>query len=573
MMPIFAFFFALLLVVSWLLPIHFDPWLTAYPEILAAFALCVALWGLLLAPKHSLQLPKSSLAILLIALVPLAQWMTGTVVFGADAWLSAGFIAILVGSLWLGFNLQALSIHSASTLPTSIPPTQQTHNYAVGFAWFLIIAALISCFLALLQWLKSDGSLWLLALNPKFRPSANLGQPNNLATLLGFGLAAVLYLFEKRMISAFIASSITLAIFAGLVFTQSRTPWVTALFIVGFWMYQSRHIHFRLSVKQLLLWVLVFVALSVLLPMLVSDLDNNSIIERGYNSSARLELYTQGLIAVKHGPWLGYGWNQFLSAQLAVANVFPSRLVSLYSHNALLDLLIWNGPIIGSLIILAAAYLLTKLLRTSKSVDSSVIWVGLSFFLMHSMLEFPHAYSFFLVPAGILLGALMASTSPIQNAWPLNKMALLVFTSVLTVGTVWTWHDYTVVEENYRAAIALLPGQKANPESIEQLKNIRLIDNMSAYSLLITMPLDGDYNDDEIQQIIKTVKRYPYSYSLTKSAYILARHNQVDLAYDYLIMLAKLHGSERLEKVLSYFASQQEQHPELALLLNKFGLE
>src|SRR5690606_17425024 len=125
--------------------------------------------------------------------------------------------------------------------------------------------------------------------------------------------------------------------------------------------------------------------------------------------AARLGMYQQFFHAILAGPWYGYGWDQVFVAQATVAAQQTDHGPSFYTHNVLLDLMIWNGPVVGGLIILATAAWFWRLLRNTRNLTSTYAWLALSCFLIHSMLEFPHAYLLFLLPAGLLLGILQAS--------------------------------------------------------------------------------------------------------------------------------------------------------------------
>lgn len=95
----------------------------------------------------------------------------------------------------------------------------------------LTIAALISVWLALYQWTLQPSNIWIADLPPNARPFANLAQPNQLATLLSMGLAAVLFFYEKHTLHRISSSLLALLLLFGIALTQSRTPWLMAIFL------------------------------------------------------------------------------------------------------------------------------------------------------------------------------------------------------------------------------------------------------------------------------------------------------------------------------------------------------
>src|SRR5690554_3448019 len=378
------FFSALFLLISWLLPIHYKPWLTAYPELIATFALCLTVLGLVFhAGIKNIKAPRIVLAIVALTIVPVAQWAFVVIYYAADAWLSVEFLLMLAASVLVGFNVRLVEKSGESRT-----------GYSAGFAWLLLTAALISSVIAVLQWLGLADSIWIHPLKPGSRPYANIAQPNNLATLLGFGLAAVLYLFESRRVSAIVSSLISVLIIFGLALAQSRTTLIASVFIIVFWYFQSKRVSLRLTTLQLAAWLALFVIISLCIPLIseLIGLSQGSIVER-IQSSKRIDMYLHFIEAIKNGSWFGYGWNQSITAQFESAHLYPPKEVTLYAHNLFLDLLIWNGPLIGSVIIVTLIVLFTKLLLAAKSLVATMCWVALSFFIVHSLFEFPYAYT------------------------------------------------------------------------------------------------------------------------------------------------------------------------------------
>lgn len=555
---ILLFFSALLLLISWTLPIHHKPWLTAYPELLAALALCLAVLGVVYQYGKSARLPKAAMFIALLACVPLLQFANGTIFFAADAWLSAGFLLMLAASVLVGFNLQLQE--QEDTLI----------RYSIGFAWLVLTAALISSLLATLQWLGLADSIWIHPLKPGARPYANIAQPNNLATLLGFGLASLIYLFEKKRVPSLIAVSCALFILLALALAQSRTTLVAALFIIIFWHFQSRRIHFRLTSWHIIGWVAAFAVISLTLPI-VSELlgsTQRSITER-VQANARIDMYLNFIEAIKHSPWFGYGWNQAITAQLAVADTFQPKEVTLYTHNVFLDLLIWNGPLLGSAIIVVLVAWFSRLLMRATSLTATFCWLALSFFIIHSLFEFPHAYTFLLLPAGVLLGMLVAETQQVNSVPHIDGMLLSALALIFFSATLWIWSEYTNIEEEHWTAVSLLPGQEVPSEHTERLNNILLLKHLSAYTKFISLPIQGNLEQKQLQEILAVSQRWPYFYSLLKSSYLLALNGETNKAYEQLLALRNMHGEPRFNEAITYLTSKQKEHPELAELLDK----
>ena len=74
MPPIFALIAAILISLAWLLPIHYRPWVTYTGELFASLSL-FALAVIYL--KDKIKLPVISLPLLLLATIPLIQYLGG----------------------------------------------------------------------------------------------------------------------------------------------------------------------------------------------------------------------------------------------------------------------------------------------------------------------------------------------------------------------------------------------------------------------------------------------------------------------------------------------------------------
>ena len=548
-----------LLLLSWLLPNHFRPWVTAYQELFAGMALVLA-GGVVLLCRGT-RLPLASILIGCLAIMPALQLAAGILGFGGDAWISASYILALAFAIFVGYNLQLAGERRLGAV------------FAECIAWTLLLGAMVSAVMAVMQWLGFTNSFWVSSVQNPARPFANLAQPNNLATLVGMGLMSLLYLFELRKTHRFPAVLLALLLIFTLALTQSRTPWLTALFIGGLWFWQRRQLESRLGSRHMLLWLLLYMAMIVSVPLLTQYLgiSSGSLMDR-VQQAARLGMYSQFIHALMEGPWYGYGWNQVFVAQAAVALQQVDHGPSVYTHNILLDLLIWNGPIIGGLIILATAIWFWRLLKESRSLTSTYAWLALSCFLVHSMLEFPHAYLLLLMPAGLLLGILQASVATGGRAYALPRVmtgAVLVIAALLTAVM---WWDYRLIEAEYNAAV-LEQHEEFVPKEQQDISDVYTLTHMREYIYFIRAPLKAGYSELQLDEVLAITHRFPHFYFLLKSAYLLTINGCVDEAYELLLLMERLHRAPGLEQALAYLLEKSEEHPDLLNLLERFDIK
>jgi len=549
--------FAILL--SWLLPSHFRPWATAYQELLAAIGLLLVCAALLVI--RDCRLPLASILIACLAVIPVLQLSAGILNYAGDAWISVSYILALALAIFAGYNLQVTSQGQSSTA------------FAEHIAWTLLLGCVISAVLAVIQWLGFASFEWISPIQNPARPFANLAQPNNLATLLGMGLMSLLFLFEQRKIYRLPAVLLALFLLFGLALTQSRTPWLTAIFIFGFWFWQQRHLKLRVTTRQMLLWGLIYTALVVSVPLLTEYLGigDGSLMDR-VQQTARWTIYQQFIQAVLQGPWYGYGWSQVFVAQAAMSLEYSLYVPTFYTHNVLLDLLIWNGPVLGGLIILFTIIWFWRLLSRANNLTAAYAWLALSCFIFHSMLEYPHAYLLLLIPAGLLLGILQASVSHDWSSVRASGVVRLVVVIAVATMTGTIWRDYHLVELEHQRAVLEVHDEFV-PKHQQDISRVYLLTNMREYVYFIRAPLRTDYSETQLAELQAITARYPHFYFLLKTAYILAVNDQVDKAHELMLMLEGLHQRHNLERSLSYMLEKTEEHPDLFKLLERFGIK
>ena len=106
-------------------------------------------------------------------------------------------------------------------------------------------------------------------------------------------------------------------------------------------------------------------------------------------------------------PWWGYGWNQSVQAHVLLASAYPELRVSVaHAHNLVLDLMLWNGFPLGLALTGGLGAWLWYQLRGATTPTQLLLLLALGVFGLHAMLELPHAYAFFLLPAALMMGSL-----------------------------------------------------------------------------------------------------------------------------------------------------------------------
>lgn len=530
---------------SYLLPNHYFPWVAAYQDFLAFFsALCVLAFCVL---SVSAVVTPGLLIFVFLAFVPLWQFSSGLIYFLGDA---------LVASLYLFcFALMLL-------VGCSFGRDGLSRRIIVAFFIVLVLAAVFSVWIALRQWLMLSGSIWVVDMPPGGRPFANFAQPNNLATLLCMAIAAVWYFYECRALGRLSSTILALFLMFGVVLTQSRTPWVGCIAVAVFWLWKAPGYSARLPIYALGVWLGIYVGLVVALPYIAEllYLSAGSLLDRA-QALHRWPLWVQLWNAVLEGPVWGYGWNQVSVAQIAVSLTYPVPLMVEHSHNILLDLLIWNGPLLGGLIIFTIAAWLIRLGMRARSVESVFCLVAVGFVLVHGMLEFPLEYGFFLFPVGLLLGV-VAGEQRSAREWVVPRVHV---GTVLVLGLgmfAWVWQEYRVIEEDHRlmrfeaARIGDLKAEQAAPDMV-------LLTQLRELIRFARTPAAEGMSAEQLEWMRKVAHRYPYPPSLFRYSLALALNGQAAQSNEQLAILRALHGDKHFDESIQALVQMQVSLPRL----------
>ncbi|MNZ69628.1 O-Antigen ligase [compost metagenome] len=534
---------------SWLVPNHYLPWVVAYNEF-AAFLLVLVLAVVTL--SGGARVSSSALMMGCLSALPLLQWQFGLIHFFGDALLASIYLAGFSAMLVIGYSCAANSLVRCRVL---------TWCCAV-----MLVAAVLSAWIALRQWLMLSGSGWEVPLRPGGRPFANLAQPNNLATLLCVGLAAVLYLFEKRLLGRLSAGMLALFLIMGVALTQSRTPWVGAFCVLLWWAWKSRVIASRLSVIGVAAWCGIYVFVLLVLPGL-ADLAHLSVpnLAARAQSMQRLDLWLQLWQAVMQGPLWGYGWTQVSVAQIAVAIEHPAPIFAANSHNIFLDLLIWNGPVLGGLIILFLVAWLALLGWRARTAESVIALLAVGFVLVHGLLEFPLEYAFFLFPVGFLLGMIEADEQ-VSSTFTMARWTH-VTGIVLSFGLfVWIWHEYRLIEEDYRL-MRFEAARVGNLRSEQKAPDVVLLTQLREFIRFARTEVHDGMSQKELAWMGGVAHRYPYAPSLFNYALALGVNKRSVEAHEQMLILRSLHGAGRYEEMCILLDSMRANYPQLGSLV------
>ena len=554
-----AVFLALSLI-ALLLPNHYYPWANFNQEFLSYLGLLLLAAGLVTARK-SISAPQTSLIVATVSLLPLLQYAFGVIFFWGDAFLTFGYIAGLALTITIGYNWQQQIASKASQL---IDPL----NALMGY---LLAAAVLSTGIAIYQWLDLSNLGYLIVdIGPGVTPGGNLSQRNNFGSLASLGIVAAFYFRQRKILSLPTLILLAALLILGLAICQSRTPWLIGLCSIV-WIFTQRK---TLSNSgQILISLLALILFYLLLTLFVLPIlaDGLLLSHDSYLRSAAIGgrgvLWPSLLSAVFSGGWFGYGWGQVAVAQMAIGDHFENSTFTEYSHNLFLDLLIWNGPVLGLILIamiLSWAYRQVKNCRCENHVF--VLW-AIGALAVHSMLEYPFAYAYFLLPVGLLIGA--AESFSDARRWSIKRPRLVsipllaIFSFVLVL----VFRDYQIAEAKHRQMRFASAGFVGAEKMHVPAGDILLLTQLSHFlSFTVTLAREN-MSDAELEAMGKVVSRYGYPPSLFRYALALGLNGRPIEAQRIMAVLQNTTNAEIYAEAFDNWASMAERYPQLSQVM------
>ena len=416
----------LMWVLPFLYPFHAYPLTTFYQEWIAVgLGLLAAAWLFTAEPWRQPAVPGIVLLPLGLLLLVLVQLIQAKLAYAGQARLLAEYFLWIALLMLLGFQLrQRLGVPVLFT----------------ALAGFMLLGAELNALVGLAQHFHWRGVIdhWVTS-RMGVSIYGNLAQPNHFANQMALGLISLGLLGVTRRIPVGLAPVLALPLLFVMVLSGSRSSWLYLMVLpLLAWRYGGGQSEARWLVRYCLLILIGFVAMHgvVKLPWLAAQDAGVTSLERLYQESGgnsiRLFLWYEAWLIWQDFPLLGAGFGQFAWQHFTrLPELGTPTITGLYNnaHNLPLQVAAETG-LAGVLLI--GGFLFAWWRRVRRDVCSHWLWwgVGICAVLgLHSMLEYPLWYAYFLGVAAIVLGALEPAgyRLSLPRMWRAMTSAVLLF--------------------------------------------------------------------------------------------------------------------------------------------------
>ncbi|MEQ1685349.1 MAG: Wzy polymerase domain-containing protein [Burkholderiaceae bacterium] len=413
-----------------------------------------------------------------------ARWSNGAQALQAA--LALLLLAALAAPLWAGapwsLALSAAGLIGAASLTAGAGAAAQRAGRGVpafrALCIGLVVAGVATSLIGLVQvyvpaW--ADGN-WIAPSGIAGRAVSNMRQPNHMSSLLLWAVIAAVWLGEtpgaSRAARVGLRAALLLMLF-GLVLSGSRTG-MLGTGLLALWGLLDRRLSRQARVALVLaplVFALFWWGAAAWSHHQHAVFGGDAQFNKSDISSSRFGIWSNTLALIEAHPWFGVGFGEFNFAWTLTP--FPGRPVAFFDHTHTLplqfavELGLPLAALVCALLLWALWGNLAQALRAPSPTETETAGVHRAAFvivlmvLLHSLLEYPLWYAYFLLPAAFAFG--LGVERPAETVEPeaptdrARTRPLLVASMVLMMGGLLSVADYL------RVVKIFMPSETAPP--------------------------------------------------------------------------------------------------------------
>lgn len=293
------------------------------------------------------------------------------------------------------------------------------------------------------------------------RAVGNLRQPNHLSSIALWSAVSLVPLAERRPAARWALAAIFALVIFSVELSASRTGMV-GVGLLALWGLVDRRLS-RFSRALLVCAPVVYAIGWAGMTVWATDTHHTfgaaARLGESDISGSRYGIWSNTWALIRQYPWTGVGFGEFNFAWTLTP--FPGRPVAFFdhTHNVVLELLVELGVPLGLLVVGLLGLALWQAFRRAFAVDGDVgigaraAFVMVLLMAVHSQLEYPLWYAYFLLPTAwawgycLGVGPALASDAPTREPSSMLRGFFLAAGALMIAGAAWAWHEYFVVAE------------------------------------------------------------------------------------------------------------------------------
>ncbi|MDD4911392.1 MAG: Wzy polymerase domain-containing protein [Sideroxydans sp.] len=521
----------------WVLPFlyyhHAYPLTTFYQEWGAAL-LGVCALPLLLTERYwqTPEVPRIIMLPIGLMLVAMAQFFLGRIIH---------FDHLLLLSLYFLFAglLMMLGYQLREQLGISVVVTM--------LAVFLVIGAELNTLAGVIQHYRWNSILsHIVTAKSSLSVYGNTAQPNHYANFISLGLFSLGFLYAKQIMRHWQAGVLALPMLFVLVLSGSRSAWLYLTFALALaWLWQRRDRSLRpVFIYAAMLWV-GFLLMHFIVQISWLEGASGSVTsaerlfgEAGATSSGiRVHIWHEAMLILMQFPLFGAGFGQFAYQHFLLGAELQNPVITgLYnnSHNILFQLAAETG-LVGIAVLLGSLgiWLWQSVVRDIK-VDLEHWWGYslLSVMAIHSLLEYPLWYLYFIGIAAVLLG-LFDKTYYRLELRLVGRASVLAILVLGVISLVQAFQGYKHLERAFfyrSAAVKNIDMAKASHDELMAVYNYPLLSPYAELFIANMMDSSNDHLAEKASLNARAVQYIPNATVTYHQAIFLAWENQPEKA-------------------------------------------
>ena len=380
------------------------------------------------------------------------------------AWPLAALLLVMAAVLWSwlpgalpsGLALSALGMLLAAVLlllgGAAVRAGPQAVPLFALFCFGWVVAGVLNAAIGAIQVFAPDvpDGEWIARSGLAGRAVGNLRQPNHLSSLLLWSAIAVIPLLELGRLRRGLGWALFALMTFAVVLTASRTG-VLGVGLLALWGLLDRRLSRPTRLLLLLsplLYMLAWLGLSAWAEASRHAFGGETRLAEADLSGSRFGIWANTLELIRQQPWTGVGFGEFNLAWTLTP--FPGRPVAFFdhTHNLPLQLAVELGLPLALLVLglfvagLWRAWRLSSQADTATAVTLRSAGMMLLLIALHSQLEYPLWYAYFLLPTAWLFGYALGRPAAAPALQGRPTRVLFIGGVLLAIGSALALADY-----------------------------------------------------------------------------------------------------------------------------------